>query len=79
MPGPARPSRLVALGLSAGAMAGLVTGMVRSEHPVPAPSPSADGPAVTAAPDPFTSGGPATPPSSPPVPGRFRQTITSAS
>lgn len=76
MSGPARRSRLVALGLSVGGLVGLVTGMAVTEHPSPAPS----GPTV-AAPDPFTAGGPATPPStSPPADGRrIRQTITSAS
>lgn len=71
--GHARRSRLVALGLSVGALVGLVTGMVATEHPRPASA----GP-TAAAPDPFTAGGPATPPSTT-APGRFRQTITSAS
>ena len=76
--GHARRSRLVALGLSVGALVGLVTAMVATEHPAPA-QPSAGGPASAAAPDHFTAGRPATPPSAPPAAGRFRQTITSAS
>lgn len=73
--GHARRSRLVALGLSVAALAGLVTGMVLTEHPRPATA----GP-TAGAPDPFAAGGPATPPSASPSPGgRFRQTITSAS
>ncbi|HEX3623020.1 MAG TPA: hypothetical protein VHT97_11955 [Acidimicrobiales bacterium] len=75
MSGHARRSRLVALGLSVGGLVGLVGGMVATEHPRAATT----GPTV-AAPDPFTAGGPATPPSTTPTPGsRFRQTITSAS
>lgn len=72
---PARRSRLVALGLSVGGLAGLVTGMVATEHPrlTPAHTPAA------ASPDAFTAGGPATPPSAGAAPGRFRQTVTSAS
>lgn len=78
MPGPARRSRLVALGLSVGGLAGLVAGMVANERPAPAGGPPpATGPAVTV-PDPFAAGSPATPPSSPPT-SRARRTITSAS
>ena len=76
MPGPARRSRVVALGLSVGALGGLVTGMVLTEHPAPATA----GATVSTVPDPFTAGGPATPASSLAPPStRFRQTITSAS
>ena len=77
MSAPARRSRLVALGLSVGGLAGMVTGMVATEHPRPAPPLDSQ---IVAAPDPFAAGGPATPPSStaPPT-GRLRQTITSAS
>jgi hypothetical protein len=85
MSGPARRSRLVALGLSVGGLLGLVTGMVATEHPRPAAAgPAAAGSASAGpsvvAPDPFTAGGPATPPSARPADGRrIRQTITSAS
>jgi hypothetical protein len=75
MPGHARRSRLVALGLSVGGLAGIVTGMVANERPTP--EPVATSPTVTA-PDPFTTGSPATPPSTPPT-SRARRTITSAS
>jgi hypothetical protein len=76
MPGPARRSRVVALGLSVGTLVGLVTGMILTEHPAP----SVAGTTVTTVPDPFTAGRPATSASStPPGPGSFRQTITSAS
>jgi hypothetical protein len=75
MPGPARRSRVVAVGLSVGTLLGLVTGMILTEHPASPPQS-----AVTTAPDPFTTGRPATPASSPPAgPAGFRQTITSAS
>src|SRR4051794_16106929 len=47
--GPARRSRVVALGVSAGTLAGLVTGMVLTEHPAP----PAAGATVTTIPDPF--------------------------
>lgn len=75
MPGHAHRSRLVALGLSVGGLAGLVTGMVVTERP--AAEPVATSPAVTA-PDPFATGSQATPPSTPPT-SRVRRTITSAS
>ncbi|HTJ76791.1 MAG TPA: hypothetical protein VL337_15655 [Acidimicrobiales bacterium] len=75
MPGPARRSRAVALGLSVGALGGLVTGMVLTEHPAPATA----GATVSSVPDPFAAGRPATPASSAPAPAAFRQTITSAS
>jgi hypothetical protein len=76
MPGPARRSRIVAVGLSVGTLVGLVTGMILTEHPASPPAQST----VTTAPDPFTTGRPATPASSsPPEPAGFRQTITSAS
>jgi hypothetical protein len=76
MPGPARRSRAVALGLSVGALGGLVTGMILTEHPAP---PTA-GATVSTVPDPFSAGRPATPASFPaPAPAGFRQTITSAS
>jgi hypothetical protein len=75
MPGHARRSRLVALGLSVGGLAGLVAGMVANERP--APEPLATSPTVTTL-DPFAAGSPATPPSSPPT-SRARRTITSAS
>lgn len=68
----ARRSRLVALGLSVGALVGLVTAMVATEHPRPAPAPAA----ASSPADPFTAGGPATPPS---TSAGFHQTITSAS
>jgi hypothetical protein len=79
MSGPARRSRLVALGLSVGGLAGLVTGMVATEHPRPATANPA-GPSAAAV-DPFDAGGPATPPSAGPSANgrRIRQTITSAS
>lgn len=67
----ARRSRLVALGLSVGALLGLVTAMVATEHPRPVPA----APAATSG-DPFAAGRPATPPSSS---AGFHQTITSAS
>jgi hypothetical protein len=80
MSGPARRSRLVALGLSVGGLVGLVTGMVATEHPRPPTAGSASAGATVVAPDPFTAGGPATPPSASPADGRrVRQTITSAS
>lgn len=73
----ARRSRLVALGLSVAALLGLVTAMVATEHARPvAPAPA---PAAVASPDPFTAGGPATPPSTSPPARGFHQTITSAS
>ena len=81
MSGHARRSRLVALGLSVGGLAGLVTGMVTSERPAPAapaPQTAAAGPTTVTTPDPFAAGDPATPPSSPPT-SRARRTITSAS
>ncbi len=80
MPGRARRSRLVALGLSLGGVAGIVTGMVAAERPIPEappPQPVAASPAVTA-PDPFMAGAAAAPPESPPT-SRARRTITSAS
>ncbi len=92
MPGHARRSRLVALGLSVGGLAGLVAGMVANEHPAPAPpAPQTAAPSPTtvsspttitsptiSASDPFAAGAPAAPPSSPPT-SRVRRTITSAS
>ncbi len=80
MSGHARRSRLVALGLSVGALVGLVTAMVATEHPAPAAA-GTTGTTVADATDPFSAGGPATPPSSSPSTGdrRIRQTITSAS
>lgn len=78
MQGYARRSRLVALGLSVGALGGLVTAMVVNERPVatPAAGPSTS-PTVTT-PDPFATGTTATP-ASEPLTGRARRTITSAS
>ena len=70
----ARRSRLVALGLSVGALVGLVTAMVATEHARPVPAAPA-----AASPDPFTAGGPATPPSTSPPARGFHQTIISAS
>lgn len=82
MPGHARRSRLVALGLSVGGLAGIVTGMVATEQtaaePVPATTSSTVARPVVSAPNPFTTGSTATPPSSPPT-GRVRRTVTSAS
>lgn len=75
MPGHARRSRLIALGLSVGGLAGLVAGMLANEQP--AREPVATSPTVTTL-DPFVTGSPATPPSSPPT-SRARRTITSAS
>lgn len=79
MPGSARRSRLVALGLSVGGATGIVAGMVANEQPVaaPAPPPASAGPTVTTT-DPFVTGSPATPASSPPT-SRVRRTVTSAS
>ena len=74
---PARRSRLLAAGLSVGAAVGLVVGMVATEHPLAAGgAPPTAGPAGVT--DPFSAGGPATPPSQPSA-GRIPQTVTSAS
>ena len=75
MPGHARRSRLVALGLSVGGLAGLVTGIVLNEHPVAQP---AAGATTVTSTDPFTAGAAATPASDSPF-GHGRRTITSAS
>lgn len=72
-PRPARRSRLVAAGLSVGALVGMVVGMVASEHPLPPPT-------TVVAPegDAFSAGRPATPASNPPR-ARIPQTVTGAS
>jgi len=72
----ARRTRLVAAGLSVGALVGLVTGMVATERVSGAPVVS--GQAGVPAADPFATGGAATPPSTSPA-GRVAHTVTGAS
>jgi len=72
----ARRSRIVAAGLGVGALVALVTGMVATERVLPKALEKGD-PGLSAA-DPFSAGGPATPPSVPPA-RRSLRTVTSAS
>jgi len=75
VPWTVRRSRMIAAGLSAGALVSLVGGMVATDHP-PVP-PTGAGPPTVSSPDPFGAGGPAVPPSR--LTGQSAQTITSAS